>query len=61
MTSAFPPGAAIPGPDDLPPEEQPRHEQPDPFGEPTDESGAPLDSRDDDVGDLHRDDDQRGD
>jgi hypothetical protein len=61
MTSAMPPGAAIPEPDDLPPEEQPRHQQPDPFGEPTDEQGAPLDAKSDDVGDLDSEGDQRGD
>jgi hypothetical protein len=43
MTSVFPP-AAVPGPDDVPEEERGEgrdRQQPDPFGEPTDEDGRP--------------------
>jgi hypothetical protein len=61
MTSAMPGGAAVPGPDDLPPEERPDHQQPDPFGDPTDSEGRPVDVEDDDVGDLNESDNERGD
>ena len=53
MTSSMP-GAAIPGPDDVPEwEEQDAHQQPDPFGKETDEDGG-TGSTDDD--DTHRED-----
>jgi hypothetical protein len=47
MTSNIPP-AAIPGPDDVPEWEQPDEQQPDPFGEPTDENGSPRPDTSDD-------------
>jgi hypothetical protein len=33
--------SATPAPDDLPPEEEQQHQQPDPFGDPADEEGEP--------------------
>jgi hypothetical protein len=40
MTSAFPP-SAIPDPEGVPAAEKSGHQQPDPFGKPTDEAGQP--------------------
>jgi hypothetical protein len=48
MTSQFPP-AAVPGPDGAPEwEEEGVHQQPDPFGEETDEEGGTPDTADND-------------
>jgi hypothetical protein len=44
--STMPP-AAVPGPEGVPPEERKTHEQPDPFGDLTDEDGRPIKHRED--------------
>jgi hypothetical protein len=44
--STIPPGA-VPAPDDLPPEERDDQQQPDPFGDRTDEEGRPIEHRED--------------
>jgi hypothetical protein len=58
MTSNLPP-AAVPGPDDKPGWEQPQHQQPDPFGDDSDEEGRTERSADD-SGDERPKDDPRG-
>jgi hypothetical protein len=55
MTSAFPP-AAVPGPDEVPPEEQHDDQQPDPFGDPTDVEGGEPGDDDTDPGDRPKND-----
>jgi hypothetical protein len=46
MTSTFPP-SAIPDPEGVPAAEKSGHQQPDPFGKPTDEAGQPESEEDD--------------
>jgi hypothetical protein len=59
MTSAFP-AAAVPGPDDVPPEEQHDTQQPDPFGDPTDAEGGKGEHADPDASGDRPKNDPRG-